>query len=72
MSTKNANNRVSAWADVGRTWSKFGRAIGKVALENVAEALKKTAQALDTPNDAPGGKSNRRDESTVKTPQDNG
>jgi hypothetical protein len=69
VSTKDRSNMISTWTEVGRTWSKFGRAIGKVALENVAEALKKTAQALDTPED---DTKDGRSESAAKTPKDNG
>ena len=67
MSERYKNNSVSAWMDVGRTWSKIGRGIGKVALENVADALKKTAQALETPADQASNTLERR-ESSDKSP----
>jgi hypothetical protein len=78
MNTKYRNGWVSTWFDVGRTWSKLGRAMGKVALENVAEGLKKTAQALDTPEaehteklERHATENDRRDEPAVKATKDN-
>jgi hypothetical protein len=51
MSKVNRKDMVSAWSELGRTWKKYGRAVGKVALEGVADALKKTASALDAPDE---------------------
>jgi hypothetical protein len=59
MSDKNKNDLVSTWMEVGRMWSKYGRSIGKVALESVAEALKKTAEAMDSPDKNPAAKPER-------------
>ncbi len=47
MNKKRKRSSIAAWTDVGSTWSKYGRAMGKVALEGVADALRRTATALD-------------------------
>jgi hypothetical protein len=72
MSTKDTNDWVSMWSEVGRSWSKYGRTMGKVALENLADVLKKTAQALETPEDASRNQSAPQDPAAPQpqTPKD--
>lgn len=43
---KRRKSSVAAWTQVGNTWSTYVRALGKVALQGVADALEKTAEAL--------------------------
>jgi hypothetical protein len=45
------NDLITAWSEVGKHWSRTGRGVAKAALENIAEVLKKTAKAIDVPEE---------------------
>jgi hypothetical protein len=46
--TKSCNAFLSTLAGLGTTWAAYGLKVGKIALEQSAEALGKTAHTLET------------------------
>jgi hypothetical protein len=45
--TKSCNALLSTLAGIGSTWAAYGLKVGKIALEQSAEALGKTARTLE-------------------------